>query len=149
MKALLLILILILNFEGIAQDRVKPINTSLLEKEQIKLVFLTADWCTICQNQKAIINHIDKDSITNILFLELDIESNDSIIMNGQIFSSKPTGVNNAEHELARFLVNNSAPILTPYCVVLNQHNEVIGHYSGLLNESDLRDLFSALLDLR
>lgn len=143
----LVVILFLCSFFSYSQELYIPID-EIENDTTIKIVLITADWCSICKKQKEIIDGIDPKDKDSILIYEFDLDYRGDIELNNNLYSYKSTGLNIGNHEFSSFLFEDES-ISTPTAVVLNSNNQIIGRYSCLLNESDFIALFIALSDLR
>lgn len=141
------VILFLSSFFTYSQELHLPIN-EIENDSTIKIILITADWCSVCKTQKAIIDGIDPKDKDSILIYEFDLDYRGDIELNNNWYSYKSTGLNIGNHEFSSFLFEDES-ISTPTTVVLNSDNQIIGRYSGLLNESDFIALLIALSDLR
>ena len=106
------------------------------EEERAVLVFLTADWCTYCERIKNT-SFRNPEIITKLnsefYFVELDIEQEAPITLNGQEFVFKRSGEDTGVHELAEALGRIDGVLSTHTFVVLNPEWELVYQYSGMM----------------
>lgn len=110
------------------------------------LIKIYADWCAVCKIQD---KKIEKDTAIQkllsekVYYLTLNAEVEETIVFNGKSYGYKPNGTKNGHHELATMLTNIDSAY--PYWILLSPDYKILGDYSGLLKEEQLKELLSNL----
>ncbi len=106
------------------------------------LIKIYTDWCAVCKIQD---KKIEKDTAlqellkNNCYLLELNAETTETIVFNNKKYSYIPQGASNGYHELSTYLTENTSAY--PYWVLLSPEYEILGTYSGLLKNNQLKEL--------
>ncbi len=142
--SVLLVLGLLCSTYSLAQLQTYHFNEldSLNEHEKKSVVvFIHTDWCKYCLQMEH--TTFANDSIAAVLnrhfyFVKLDAETHDSIRYGGHTFRFKPNGANTGIHELAEQLGTIDGKLVYPTLAILNDRNEVVFKYAGLLTSEEL-----------
>lgn len=149
MKNLLIILVLLIPVFTFGQN--KSVFTSLSKidnKQSIKILLVSADWCVICSKTKNLINSSKKIKSyisSNIEFFEFDIDKNKSVSLNNKTYHYVPHGVNSGAHEFHDFLFPKGIKVSYPAIIIFNSENEIIQRFSGYLTEKEWIRLLNSL----
>ncbi|MBO6517883.1 MAG: thioredoxin family protein [Bacteroidia bacterium] len=105
------------------------------------LVFIHTEWCKYCYQMEN--TTFTNDSLVNrvnrsFYFVKLDAETKENIRYGGHTFKFKPNGSNTGVHELAEQLGTIDGKLAYPTVCLLNQDNEIVYQYSGLLGADAL-----------
>lgn len=106
------------------------------------VVFLHADWCTICQAME--LATWQDDQVMELLeeqfyFIEFDGESERSVDFQGHTFEYLPTGSNTGIHELAQALGTFEGKVAFPTTVILNREYAIIFQYNAYLGIEEMQ----------
>lgn len=106
------------------------------------LIKIYADWCAVCKIQD---KKIEKDAALQKLlknscyYLELNAETTETIVFNNKKYKYIPQGANSGYHELSAYLTEGKSAY--PYWVLLSSDYEILGAYSGLIENDQLKEL--------
>lgn len=124
----------------------ESLSDSIITNPKPILIKIYTNWCAICKIQD---KKIEKDTAIQkllsekVYYLTLNAESKETIVFNDKSYSYKPNGAKSGHHELATILTNNSSAY--PHWVLLSPNYKILGSYSGLLKEEELKELLSNL----
>lgn len=149
-RALLLLIILFVADNSLSQ--IKPVSIHALDslmtaEAKPTLILLSTEWCQYCQMQKVQMqkNKVEKSVADQFYYVEFDAESKETVTVNGNTYSYKPTGLNLGIHEFAQRL-NGNKKLIYPTWILLNQEQKILFRHQGALLSKDLNRLFETIV---
>lgn len=131
-----------LTYFGQAQIELQSMDQLNTKGDYGKIILITADWCNICRSNKEIIlqseelSAITKDKIS---FYEFPQYYDAEVEFSGKTYLPDPSHQLLGGHELLNefFSMDDNEEFYPTFIIIDNAQN-IIGTYQGLLNESDL-----------
>lgn len=106
------------------------------------VVFLHADWCTICQAMQSTTwqdERVVKLLNTHFYFVPFDSECEDSVNFRGHTFAYRATGVGIGIHELAQALGTVEGRVSFPTTCLLNPDYAVVFRHNAFMGADEMR----------
>jgi thioredoxin-related protein len=142
------ILTYISSFGQLKTHQLSAYDSLQFNSPQKSIVFIHTDWCRYCKQMKnTTLSNIDVQNKINSFgnYFELNAEEKETIKINQIDFHFKPYGYNTGIHEAAIELGTIEGELEFPVIVFINEKNEIIGQYSGFLNNTELIKLINRL----
>ncbi|MDN5202805.1 thioredoxin fold domain-containing protein [Fulvivirgaceae bacterium BMA10] len=118
-----------------------------VEKREV-VVFIHTDWCKYCHKMQS--TTFKNDKVIALLndhfyFISLNAETKQDITYQGYTFKFKPTGGNTGVHEIAEQLGTIEGKLNYPTISILNEKNEIVFQYDGLMKSNELSAVLNEL----
>ncbi|MCI5054724.1 MAG: thioredoxin family protein [Flavobacteriales bacterium] len=123
---------------------------SLRNKEaKPTLIFLETSWCKYCKQMKN--TTLQNEDVLRLLntgfyFIRFDAEQEEEAQFMGRTFKFNSSGNGTGVHELAEELGTIDGKLNYPSTIILNEKNEIVFQYSGLIKQTEFRKSLEALL---
>ena len=112
------------------------------------LLYFYTDWCAYCKIQEKEIeqNKTIKTQLENdVYYLKINGESLDDINFLGKLYFAKSTQQKKNNHSFTLHFTEENEQINYPFWVIINEKQEVIGKYFGLIKNNQLYEILNKL----
>jgi thioredoxin-related protein len=126
-----------------------PISELNASESKVKVIMLSADWCTICrvnQSKMERRNYLKSVELNRVDFFKLEEKHSESIVFDGKIHSFEQMGMNEGCHQLITYLMNGKVPVY-PTFIFLNENNQIVESWSGFIGESEMESVLYGILN--
>ena len=126
-----------LNLE--AQISLEKFNSIFNENPKPILLYFSTNWCSYCMIQKKQLKKEDEllQILNNdIYFIEIDAETNQSIIFLGREYKSSSNG---KMHSFLEEFIDKKDQISYPYWVLISEEFKIEMKYTGLIKNKTLK----------
>jgi len=111
------------------------------------MILVSTNWCKYCQMQKAQLlrNKAFSEAKDVVYFSELNAETKEDILFNGQIYQYKNSGDARGIHELAIALADKKEGLSYPLWIILDQNYKILLRLNGLLAPDEVKKIVETL----
>ena len=125
----------------------KALADSMKQSPKPMMILISTDWCKYCQLQKAQLlkSKVFVDAKNAVYYCEINAETKEDILFNGQVYKYSNSGSKRGIHELVIALADRKEQITYPLWIILDQNYNILLRRNGLLEAYEIKEIVKVL----